>query len=105
MNYGFAFSVDYGPRRLEEARPVVVLIWQGESKPQDASAYAQALQPGQILRVAADSHGLLAGLEAWCGNHGLRVVTTTEDRALTIYGCYAHYYIDMQRADTISARP
>src|SRR5215472_6112008 len=76
MNYGFAFSVEYGPWRSEGARPVVVLTWQGQPKLHDAAAYAQALRPGQILRVAADSHELLAGLEAWCGHHSLRIVTT-----------------------------
>jgi hypothetical protein len=39
---------------------------------------------------------LLSVLEPVCARHGLTIVHTTEDRTLTISGCYAHYYADLQ---------
>jgi hypothetical protein len=100
--FGFIHSVDYAASRPERPQPTIVVIWQGQPNLQDAATYAQALLPGQILRVVADSWGLLAGLEGWCDDQGLRVVDTNEDRHLTIYGCYGHCYVEMQRADTTS---
>jgi hypothetical protein len=78
------------------ATPAVVLIWQGTPKLSDLAIFSQALQPGQTLRVVGDSPQLLSALEPACATHGLMIVYTTEDRALTISGCYAHYYADLQ---------
>jgi hypothetical protein len=105
MKYGFIESVDYAAWRPERPRPTIVVMWQGQPKLHDAATYAQALLPDQILRVVADSEELLAVLQGWCSDHGLRVVDTNADRVLTISGCYGHYYLDMQRADTTSASP
>ncbi len=82
--------------QLEEANPAVVLIWQGVPKLSDVAIFARALLHGQTLRVVGDSRLLLSALEPVCATHGLTIVHTTEDRVLTIFGCYAHYYADLQ---------
>ena len=83
-----------------EAKPAVVLVWQGAPKLSDVAIFAQAVLPGQALRVVGDSRHLLSALEPVCASHGLRMVHTTEDCVLTIFGCYAHYYADIQVAPT-----
>jgi hypothetical protein len=99
----FIHSVDGAAWRLERARPTIVLIWQGQPTLQDAATYAQALLPGQILRVVADSWELLAGLERWCEDQGLSVVGTSQVRDVPLYGFYGQCYVDIQRADTTAA--
>jgi hypothetical protein len=94
--YAFIQTAELAAWRPEEAKPAVVLVWQGAPKLRDVAIFARALLPGQTLRVVGDSRLLLSALEPVCANHGLRIVHTTEDRALTIFGCYAHYYADLQ---------
>ena len=84
--------------RPGDARPTTVLIWQGIPKLSDLDIFAQALLPGQTFRVVGDSRLPLSSLESVCANHGLMIIYTTEDRALTSCGCYAHYYADLQVA-------
>lgn len=86
------------------ARLAAVLVWQGASKLRDVAIFAQALLPGQTLRVVGDSRLLLSALAPVCANHGLMVGNTTKDRTLTIFGCEAHYYADLQRIPPLADR-
>lgn len=96
----FIQSAHVAAWHLGEATPAAVLIWQGTPKLSDLAIFAQALLPGQTLRVVGDSPLLLSALEPVCANQGLMIVDTNEDRTLTIFGCYAHYYADLQRVPT-----
>ena len=68
------------PGHPGEAKPAAVLIWQGAPKLSDLAIFAQALLPGQTLRVVGDSPLLLSALEPVCANHRLIIVYSTEDR-------------------------
>jgi hypothetical protein len=58
----------------------------GADKP---AAVLQTLLPGQTLRVVGDSRPLLSELASVCSSNGLTIVRTSEDRVLTIEGCYS----------------
>lgn len=96
--YGFFETVSYEAWRSERERPAIVVIWHGRPKLSDVAILAQALLPGQVLRVAADARWMLEGLEVTREMQDLNLVGTNEDRVLTWKGCYAHYYADFQRS-------
>lgn len=93
---GFIETVTKGAWRPGEAIPAVTLTMLGVPKLRDVAIFARALQSGQKLRVVGDSRAMQRELEAFCSTHGLMVVYSTAVQTLTRYGCYFHYYVDIQ---------
>src|SRR6478736_3999002 len=90
-------TVDPDPWRIGESAPTVLLVWRSETKLRDALTYAQALLPGQTLRIVSDRRLSARELSAVCAGNQLVVTATTEDRCLTMAGCYAHHYTELKR--------
>ncbi len=96
----FIETADTAAWRPGEAKPLAVLIMMGAPKLKDVAIFAQALRPGQTLRVVGDDLEMRAALEPFCAAHGLAITYVTEDRVLTCSVCYTHYYFDIQLAPT-----
>ena len=82
--------------RAGDVKPTVVVYMPGRPKLRDVAIFAQALLPGQILRVVGTSRQIQTALEPFCAAHKLTITCVDEDRVLTFFGCCAHYYIDLQ---------
>lgn len=89
-------TVDPDPWRRGESVPTILLVWRTETKLQDALTYAQALLPGQTLRIVSDRRLSAREVSAVCAGDQLVVTATTEDRCLTMAGCYTHHYTELK---------
>jgi hypothetical protein len=91
-------TVDRGAWRTDDQVPTVVLIWRREIKIKDAKIFAQALNLGELLRIVSDRPMQEQEIGAICANSGLLLASTTEDRELTLAGCYRHCYTEFLRS-------
>jgi hypothetical protein len=94
----FDASAERGAWRPGDAGPMAVLIQTGPLQFKDVAIFIKALLPDQYLRIVSDSPALSAAIKPFCALHGLIIRSVTEDRALTISGCFAHYYCDIALA-------
>lgn len=90
-------TADRGAWRAGDQLPTVVLVWRREMKIKDAKIFAQALKPGELIRIVSDRPMSEQEIDAVCANSDLLLAGTTQDRELTIAGCYAHYYTEFLR--------